>query len=205
MRRLSLLLPLAFAGVLACADTPAEPDASPDAATLATFAANGVASSGKVVEMVTGSGHFVTQPPALDPGNWRTFSMTATKKADGSVKGSFQRVVHPDGGPPTEVVHGTITCFTIIGNTAWIGGHREDLDPSDLAFQVVDNGEGSGDPPDMVGLSIEAATWGYPAGFAEEFCETTPTELDFGPVFGILPISVVLTPVEGGNIQITVK
>lgn len=206
MSKLTALVALTLA--VACADaglvepepdTLAEPDVSPDA-----VLADGLASSGEVVEMVTGSGHFVTQPPALVPGNWRTFSMTATKTADGSVKGSFQRVVHPTGGGPAEVLHGTITCFTIIGNTVWVGGHREDYDPTDVAWQVVDNGQGSGDPPDLVGLHIEAALWGYPGGFAEEFCETTPTELDFGP-YGILPLSVLLTPVKGGNVQITVR
>jgi hypothetical protein len=160
-------------------------------------------SAGAVVEMVTGSGHFTTPPLSVNPGRWRTFSMTARRYADGSVKGRFQRVIHFEDG--AEAVRGVITCFTIIGNKAWIGGSVAANFPPDIAWQVVDNGEGAGDPPDRNGLQLPASTFGFPAGFAQDFCESTPDELNFGPPFGVVPLSAILNAIESGNIQIRVK
>ena len=196
MKRLAASV-LAVCMLVACSDTVTQPPAADDLlATAADSHAKGV------VEMVTGSGHYETQPPALNPGIWRTFTMNAKKKGDGSVTGYAQHVYHPDEGEE-EVFRGTISCFTIIGNRVWIGGHVEGNEPSDFVFQVVDNGVGDGDP-DRVGLWIQAATFGYEAGFAEQFCDETPEELDFGPV-GVLPVEVVLFPIVEGNIQVKVK
>jgi len=111
--------------------------------------------------------------------------------------------VHPKG-EQAQVLHGSITCFTVKGDTAWVGGHRSDYEPTDMAWQVVDKGEGQSDP-DEVGLFIEAALFGYEPGFAQDFCDNTPRVLDFGLPFGELPLSILLTPIRGGNIQITLK
>jgi hypothetical protein len=198
MKRLAASL-LAACMLVACSDTVTQPNPAADGSILTTAAD---AHAKGIIERVTGSGHFETQPPALNPGIWRTFTMNAKKKGDGSVTGYAQYVYHPDEGED-EVFRGTISCFTIIDNRVWIGGHQEGVEPSDFAFQVEDNGEGEGDP-DGVGLWIEAATFGYEAGFAEMFCEETPEELDFGP-FGVLPVDVVLFPIVEGNIQVKVK
>jgi hypothetical protein len=169
-----------------------------------TVIANASSERGPVIASVTGSGHFTTRPPALSPGLWRTFTLTARKYADGSVDGTFTRVEHlADGGVRT--LHGAVSCFTIVGNTAWIGWSNPGGTPSDVAWQVVDNGEGAGDPPDQVGLQLDAATFGFPAGFAHDFCADTPNALDFGPRFGVVPLSALLTDIEAGNVQIRVE
>ena len=202
MRRLALLPILTLA--LACNDGSIT---QPDTALQPGQDAPGIATSrgaGGVVELVTGSGHYTTQPPAFTPGLWRTFTMTARKYADGSVKGSFTRVVHlADGG--VDKLKGPITCFTIVGNTVWIAGEAPGDNPPDILWQVVDNGEGAGSPPDQNGLHLAATTFGWPAGFGQDFCDTTPAALDFGSFGGIVPLSALLFDIESGNIQIHVK
>lgn len=122
-------------------------------------------SSGPVVEMVTGSGHLTrsTEPVGL----WRTFSFTARRYADGSVKGTFEG--HDHGWT---YVKGSITCFTIDGNQAWVYCVIEKSDPeyvgSQRVFRVVDNGEGANAPPDQISLlSVDqgyscSALYGFP-------------------------------------------
>lgn len=201
MKRTSLLLASVFIGVVACTESATDPLPATDAAVILTSTAAAPAANSDMLEMITGSGHFVTVFPAYTPGVWRTFSMNAKKAPDESVDGKAKIILHPDGGP-ADVVRVAVSCFTVIGNTAWIGGHKPGNLPTDIAFQVVDNGEGNGDPPDRVGLYIEAQVFGYPAGFAESFCEDTPEFMDFGPVFGVLPVALLLSDVVGGNIQI---
>jgi len=178
--------------VVACSDQePVAPDTSP------LFSA-----AGPVVQTVTGSGHFNTPPTALIPG-WRTFTMTARKYADGTVSGSFNRVTHPEDGEVTKG-HGPITCFSIgeDGKTVWIGGEIPGAEPPDIVWQVVDNGEGAGADPDQVGLQLDAAFWGRPAGFAQSFCDEMPEYFDFGPFGGVAPLSAILHDIEAGNIQV---
>ena len=201
MKHLPLLSSLCLVGILACTDVVTEPEPAPDIAKSTKVMAGG---GRTYTESITGSGHFITGPLAYTPGVWRTFTMTAKKAQDGSVNGKFQVNLHLEDGP-ADVVRGTLSCFTILGNTAWVGGHKPGNDPTDVAFQVVDNGEGSGDPPDQVGLYLEAQFFGFPAGFAQDFCDDTPEFLDFGPPYGVAPIAVLLSPVEGGNIQIKAK
>jgi len=157
------------------------------------------------VEQITGSGHYVTPAIGLQPDKWRVFTMNARKMADGTVEGSFYRVVHSKGAAP-ERASGTITCFTIVGNIAWIGGHTDGADGADIAWQVADNGEGKGAPADEVGLQFDAASFPIlPVGFARDFCEDTPEGLDFGDPYGYVPLFAIRVPVEDGNIQIRVK
>jgi hypothetical protein len=95
-----------------------------------------------------------------------------------------------------------VICFTVKGNTAWVGAHKEGNDPPDVAFQVVDNGEGSGDPPDEVGLYAEATTFGFPAGFAQVFCDEAPEVMNVPGFPNPVPIAIFRSPIEAGNIQI---
>jgi hypothetical protein len=197
MRRSNIISAVGIAAlVFGCSDEP-----EPTEGVVAPLELS--ASAGPVIEMVTGSGHF-TPTIGANTGVWRTFSMTARKYADGLVRGNYVRTAHRDGEPAV-TNKGVITCYTRIGNKVWIGGY--DLtspEPNDVAWQAVDNGEGASDPPDQMGLQIVASAFGYEAGFAQEFCDDTPDALDFGPPFGVLPLSVILHDIEGGNVQIKV-
>jgi hypothetical protein len=132
-----------------------------------------------VIESVTGSGHFTRDYPA-----WRTFSMNARKKADGTVEGRFQ--VNNHGVP--SYAKGIITCFTIVGNQAWIGGIIEKSNSPDLigtqrGWRVVDNGEGVNFPPDQVSfLNL--------VDDAQFFCVDS------------IPEWIALHDIEAGNIQV---
>jgi hypothetical protein len=199
MRKLVLFLSLLL--VLACADTVTEPQMALEISA-AKVAQTDV--GGPWVESITGSGHIVAPPFVYTwPDAWRTFTINAKKSADGSVDGRFQVIFHPKGHR-ADVVRFSVICFTIEGNTGWVGAHKEGNDPPDIAFQVVDYGEGSGDPPDEVGLYAEAAYWGFPAGFAQAFCDETPELIDL-PGLGVVPLSIFRVPIVAGNIQIHTK
>lgn len=194
MRALPLFLLLG--APLACADVVTDPPLAPDApeTTVLMDRAQKLWS-----EAITGSGHFVTGPLAYTPDVWRTFTINARKASDGSVEGRFQIILHLKDG--VDVIRGDVVCFTIKGNTAWVGAYKDGNDPPDIGFQVVDNGEGSGDPPDEVGLYAEAVYWGFPAGFADTFCDDAPDSMEF-PGYGVVPLSLFRYPVAAGNIQI---
>ena len=134
MRR-TVFAAIALTTLLAC-EPVLEPEVSVDVSSPA-FA------KGRVAQSVTGHGSFIFR------GFNRTFSFTARMHVDGSVDGQWQRVTHT-GGPVISRSHGKITCFTIIGNQAWIGGFKTisttgGLDPpiNGVIWSVVDNGEGS--------------------------------------------------------------
>jgi hypothetical protein len=182
---------------LGCGENATEPQIAPEISQ-ARVAAH--AATEPWEESISGSGHFVTVWPAYTPDVWRTFTINAKKSPDGSVGGKAKIVLHPKEG--ADVVRADVVCFTVKGNTAWVGAHKRGNDPPDIAFQAVDNGGRSVDSPDQVGLYIEATVFGIPAGFALDFCEATPAMMNFGPQFGTVPISVLLSPVVGGNIQI---
>lgn len=157
---------------VACADTPTTPtDLSP------VFAKGGVGPS------VTGSGSFVFV------GNNRTFSFTARIRADGSVDGQWQRVTHV-GGPAQSKSHGKVTCLTVVGNEAWIGGFKTSgttfVDPpnNEVFWRVVDNGQGRNAPADQ--MSSQGV--GRPPGSAANYCANTP----LGALFDV----------TAGNIQV---
>jgi len=136
----------------------------------------------KVVEKVTGSGHFTTAD-----GDLRTFSFTARKNEVG-VDGRWVRVRRVDGVN----VHsqGVVTCFTIIGDQAWLGGYAtqgllSEPPNNEVAWRVVDNGQGNNSPPDRISMQFVGAG----PGFAESYCSATP---DAPP----------LNDIEEGNIKI---
>jgi len=194
-----------FFGAAACTDTPTQPISSQDFSPIATVASAEPAGISGVVERITGSGHYVTPGIGVDPDTWRVFTMEALRMADGTVRGSFTRLTHRKGGPP-EKARGTITCFTVIGNVAWVGGHLDGAEPPDIAWQVVDNGEGSLASADEVGLQFGPFLFPdvFEAGSAQDFCEETPDAIDFGPPYGVLPLFLLSVPVEAGNIQIDI-
>ena len=147
--------------VVACADTPTTPTPAMDLSP--AFAIGPVGSS------VAGQGSFDFG------GSNRTFAFTARMLADGSVDGQWQRVTHT-GGPAQSRSHGKITCFTIVGNQAWIGGFKTSgttfVDPpnNEVRWRVADNGEGTSDPADQISAQFVA---GGP-GSAANYCASTP-------------------------------
>ncbi len=131
---------------------------------------------GRVIQSVTGSAHITSG------GQLRTLSFTARRHADGTVSGEWQRFTRNLGS----LAHGDITCFTIIGNQAWLGGvvERTTTVPGGVFWTVVDNGEGANAAPDQLSLQnvgLSPATVAF-------FCATTPPR--------------ALIPIEAGNIQV---
>ena len=139
---------------------------------------------GQLLEKVTGSGHFTTAA-----GDLRTFSFTARLYADGSVDGRWVRVRRAGG----ENIHsqGVVTCFTRVDDQVWLGGYAtqgafSEAPNNEVAWRVVDNGQGNNSDPDQISLQFVGAG----PGFAANYCSTTP--LSPAP----------LHEVEAGNIQI---
>lgn len=193
MKRFSLCASLFVFGAIACTEAATEPELAIESMSLAR-------GGNMYTETINGSGHFVTGPLAYNPDVWRTFTIDAKKAHDGSVEGKFKVILHLEDG--ADVVKGDVICFTIKGNTAWVGAHKEGNDPPDIAFQVVDNGEGFGDAPDEVGLYAEATYFGFPAGFAQVFCDEAPDVMEVPGFEQPVPIAMFRSPIEAGNIQI---
>ena len=133
--------------------------------------------------MATGSGHLIDTrggPNAGEPG-LRNFSFVALGNG-----GQFQVVNRTF----SIRLHGSIECVTVVGNEAWFAGPvtestRPELIPvgSIRAFYVVDNGEGTGDPPDQIANSVRLTR--VPA---QTWCDVTPVR--------------TLLDIEQGNIQV---
>lgn len=189
-RRSSAPLLLLALGAMACGETgdPASPmlETSP-----ARAPAAGVSSA-------TGSGH-VFRPD----GSIRKFTISAVQHTDGSVSGQYDLKLGPlqilkDLGerPPVLSFHGTITCMTVDGNRAYLGGvvdaqkngalffGRDDF--TGVAIELVDNGHGAAAAPDEI-----SSVFVY-------FPETPSTPQDYcdapapGPVF----------PIDAGSITV---
>ena len=132
------------------------------------------------VASASGAGHFFNTVNNVQVRD----DFTARANADGTVDGEYQRIAG------AAIIHGTITCVTVVGNMARIGGTIDRAAftavgiGSEFLFQVTDVGEGGEDDLwSRVGFN-------QPAGTAATFCET-----------GAAPIS--LDPVEReGNVQV---
>lgn len=141
-----------------------------------------------VVENVTGSAKFHR---TLSSGETylHTGAFTARRYADGSVEGMYSG--NGNAGP----YRGSIQCFTIIGNEAWLGviveryskGSPQPGDPR--VVYVMDNGEGSEAPPDRSTAFPPLGITGLPD--LDTYCAETP-EIRDRSVFDL----------EAGNIQI---
>jgi hypothetical protein len=156
------------------------PEAGPPA-----FQAGGVTAS------VTGSGHHTRIVAGVE--DLTTFSFTAIRSADGTTSGQYQYNFRAAGFS----VHGPVTCLSIRGNEAWIGGtvgritspdpEDQSLVGVDMWWRLQDNGEGAGDAPDLttgVGFAFPGSTI-----TAESWCRDQPALL-------------LLRDVESGNIQV---
>ena len=123
------------------------------AAGLAALAVAGIAStsapadSNSVVNAATGSGH------RISGGEFRSFSFSAVRYADGSARGEAQ--VYPRS--LDAYAHVAIDCLKVTGNVAHMSGvvtHTSDptvfIPDEQVHFAVEDNGEGTNAPPDRV-------------------------------------------------------
>jgi hypothetical protein len=96
----------------------------------------------------------------------------ARVKGDGTVDGKFKYLEIDDGTPFS--TEGTLSCLTVIGNEAWIGGTIErSSDPTYASVgtwrHVVDNGEGDNAQPDITTFEGTGT-----AADTQAFCDTHP-------------------------------
>lgn len=150
---------------------------SRDAAVVAQL----TASDNGVVASATGSAHRIRADEL-----W-VLAFNAVKRADGTTTGEA-RIDRKDLGISWNV---DVTCLSVKGNTAWIGGIIRNAsgpiiqDGTISYFYVVDNGEGDGDQPDLA----SAVRINDVAGQDQQFCDLQPL---------LLPA----TPVAHGNVQV---
>ena len=153
--------------------------------TVPSLAARGVAAS------VTGSGSHLRV--GTDGEELTSFAFAAIRRADGTTTGEWEYNFRLNGFR----VHGPVTCLSIAGNQAWIGGVVDKVVTDDPAFESlvglemwwrsIDNGEGADAPADVTtGLGF-----GFPGTpiTAESWCRDQP-------------LSLVARDVAVGNIQI---
>lgn len=138
--------------------------------------------TGPVVERVSGSGHFMY--PQVD-GAWRTFSFTARRYADGSVRGEYQLHNRLAGAK----THGEVTCFEAQDGQIWLGGFETngpyaDTPSHEVGWVVADNGEGSAAPSDQISLQ----SVGMPLGSASAYCTYKPVPILFDVVSGNIQV-----------------
>jgi hypothetical protein len=147
-------------------------------AALVTLAAAALALAG-AVEAGSGSGstsggsHLTVHNVfGLQTLELQSFGFNAEIKSGGSADGwyTYREV---DDGVPFDA-RGPVTCLTVIGSDAWIGGTITDSnDPTVVGsgswWHVTDNGEGSNDPADIttfLGIGTAAQT--------QAFCDQHP-------------------------------
>jgi len=101
----------------------------------------------------TGGSHLTVHDVfGLDTLVLQEFGFAARLQSDGSADGWFDYRDVEDGVPFT--AGGEVTCLTVIGNDAWIGGAiRKSNEPTFIGlggwWHVTDNGQGAGSPPDI--------------------------------------------------------
>jgi hypothetical protein len=173
MREILRWAPILCVAVLADCDGGLEPTAT---APQPLFSKGG----GPVVQRATGAGHFTVG------GEWRTFSFTALKYADGTVDGEYQLFSRNTGAR----IHGDVVCLSVDGNLAWVGGvqeHGSEGFPPGVenGFRVADNGEGASGPRD----EMSTMSMNEQPGFAQAYCNAKPS-------------APPILPIEAGNIQV---
>jgi hypothetical protein len=135
------------------------------------LASAGLATAGggnEVVAIANGTSHFTLNDVfGLHTLEVTRFVFHARQEADGSAEGRWFYSDLEDGAPWT--TFGDVTCVTIRGGHAWIGGTISySSDPSvatglDMWFQVIDNGGGEPDVTTLIGVGS--------AGQAKAYCD----------------------------------
>jgi hypothetical protein len=178
---------LAFAMMAGCDRSPVAPPATRHMTP--PFAAS-LSMESDAFQSVTGHYEFV----GVNTGNDFKYSLSAIRHTDLGVSGEVEeRTTFEETGDLVRTMHGTVTCFTIIGNMALIAGivdrvesfapGQENLIPgAGFRLVVVDNGNGD-DPPDMG----SNARFGLPAS-SQQFCQN-------GVPFN-------LEPIQHGNVTV---
>lgn len=142
------------------------------------------ASIGGIVASANGSAHRIR--PLPDGELW-VLTFSATKFADGSVNG-VAHIDRHDLGVSWSV---DVTCLSVVGNTAWIGGIIRNSkgglprDGTVSYFYVIDNGDGASDPVDRA----SAVRLNDQAGEDIAFCTDRP-------------LGLVATDIAHGNVQV---
>lgn len=141
---------------------------------------------GNVVESVTGSG---SRAVTEQEGDWRTFSFSARRHANGTVEGEWLRI-RRRSGRADEKSRGVVSCFTIVGDEVWLGGYAtlgvySEPPRNGVGWRVKDTGAGDGRTPDQI--SLQYTNTG--AGYAAWYCANTPDDPE-------------LHDVEAGDIRI---
>jgi hypothetical protein len=158
-------------------------------AALAAVTVTSAAGAGGAGGSATGGSHLVAHDVfGLQTLVLQDFGFNATLRADGAADGWFTYRDVEDGVPFE--AKGPVTCLTVIGPDAWVGGSIEHSnDPIFVGlggwWHVRDNGEGAGDPPDIttfLGIGSLEQT--------QAFCDNHPA---FRFPFAI----------DGGNIQVS--
>ena len=158
------------------------------AAAAAALVVAGIAGAGGTGPSATGGVHLTVHDVfGLQTLELQDFGFNAKLRPDGSADGWYTYRDVEDGVPFT--LDGPVTCLTVIGNDAWIGGViRSSNDPTveglGAWWHVTDNGEGPNDPPDLttfLGVGSLAAT--------QAFCDNHPPYR--------FPFAI-----QGGNIQV---
>jgi len=157
-------------------------------AALATLAIVGTALADDGGPSATGGSHLVAHNVfGLQTLELQDFGFTARIKSDGGADGWFTYRDVEDGAAFS--ADGPVTCLTVIGDDAWIGGViRLSNDPTLVGlgawWHVTDNGEGSGAAADIttfLGIGSLAQT--------QAFCDNHPAYR--------FPFAI-----DGGNIQV---
>jgi hypothetical protein len=160
------------------------------AAVVIALALAGVVQAGHGTRSAQGSGvHLIVHNVfGLQTLELKQFEFKAAGNPDSSASGRY-RYREIDDGVPFDA-SGPITCMTVVGDQAWIGGTITDSnDPTVIGagswWHVTDNGQGANDPPDIttfLGIGTLAQT--------QAFCDTYPP---YKHPFAI----------DGGNIKVS--
>jgi hypothetical protein len=176
----ALMLGLGLAG---CSDD--QTTLAPEAVGSPALAETGVAAT------ITGSGSHL-RAGAEEP-ELTTFAFNAVRRADGTTTGQWRYDFRAAGFS----MQGNLTCLSIAGAEAWVGGTVQKVTSTDPAIQALlgvdmwwrsrDNGQGASSPPDSTtGLGFKFPTTVITA---ESWCRDQPELL-------------VLREVEVGTIQV---
>jgi hypothetical protein len=154
-----------------------------------SFVLAGASGAGTGDGSATGGSHLVVHDVfGLQTLELQNFGFNAKIKQDGSADGWYTYREVDDGVPIS--ADGPVTCLTVIGNDAWIGGLvRASSDPTIVGmgswWHVTDNGEGANSPPDITTF-LGVGTLGQ----TQAFCDMHPP---YKHPFAI----------GGGNIQVS--
>ena len=103
--------------------------------------------AGGVVHRVSAGSHDL-----VPPGDDANYSLIAIQHADGRITGQYTDRFARGGG-----FHARVTCLSVVGNDAFIGGvitTPADLEGQEVVTRVRDNGTSANDPPDEISFSF---------------------------------------------------